>query len=168
VVKRSGLWGGTALQRITISVDDALAEEFDRLSNDRGYQGRSEAVRDLMRDVVNARRLEQQDGYCVANLSYTYNHHERNLATRLMDMQHEHHQLIVATAHVHLDHEHCLETVMLKGLVKEVRDFSDELRAERGVRHGVLNVIPVDPTGHHAHPGAHDHDEAAHLAPLPG
>ncbi len=156
------------MQRVTISIDDALAEEFDALSNSRGYKNRSEAVRDVLREVVNARRLEQKDGYCVANLSYTYNHHERSLASRLTAMQHEHHQLVLATAHVHLDHDHCLETVMLKGPVKEVRGFANELQAERGVRHGVLNIIPVDVGGEHSHPKAHHHGAGGHLAPLPG
>ena len=37
------------MQRFTISLDDALAAEFDRLIAERGYGNRSEAVRDLLR-----------------------------------------------------------------------------------------------------------------------
>ena len=37
------------MRRITISVDDKLAEQFDELTARHGYQTRSEAFRDLLR-----------------------------------------------------------------------------------------------------------------------
>lgn len=37
------------MERFTISLDDALASEFDALIAERGYDNRSEAVRDLLR-----------------------------------------------------------------------------------------------------------------------
>ena len=37
------------MERFTISLDDALAAEFDRLMAEHGYANRSEAVRDLLR-----------------------------------------------------------------------------------------------------------------------
>jgi CopG family transcriptional regulator, nickel-responsive regulator len=46
--------------------------------------------------------------------------------------------------HVHLDHDNCLETLILRGHTEEVRHLADHIAAERGVRHGQLNVIPVD------------------------
>jgi len=157
------------MQRVTISVDDILADEFDTVSRARGYQSRSEAVRDLVRAAVNEHRLGQGGGHCVANLSYIYNHHTRVLATRLMDMQHGHHDLVLATTHVHLDHEHCLETVMLKGAVEQVRAFADEIQAERGVRYAQLNIVPVDLTADHpSHDHPHHHDAHAHLSPRVG
>lgn len=156
------------MQRVTVSLDDSLAEAFDALARARGYQSRSEAVRDLMREAVTARRLEQDDGWCVANLSYVYNHHERSLASRLAAVGHAHHDRVMATAHVHLDHDHCLETMMLKGPVSEVRALAQEIQAERGVRHGMLNIIDVTPGDAHAHPHTHHHHGAEHLSPHPG
>ena len=37
------------MQRITITVDDDLMDDVDRLIERRGYQNRSEAFRDLAR-----------------------------------------------------------------------------------------------------------------------
>jgi CopG family nickel-responsive transcriptional regulator len=87
----------------------------------------------------------------VANLSYVYNHHERELAERLTSIQHAHHDLTVSTMHAHLDHDQCIETVMLKGPVKRVREFAEEIIAERGVRHGVLNLVNVEFGAPHTH-----------------
>ena len=37
------------MQRVTISIDDKIAEAFDALIAKRGYKNRSEAFRDLLR-----------------------------------------------------------------------------------------------------------------------
>ncbi|MDP2795381.1 MAG: nickel-responsive transcriptional regulator NikR [Sulfurisoma sp.] len=152
------------MQRFTISLDEDLAREFDRLIAERGYRNRSEAVRDLLRGQLEAARQQPAAaGHCVANLSYVYNHHERDLAERLTTLQHGHHDLTVATLHAHLDHDNCLESVILKGPTARVRAFAEALTAERGVRHGSLNVVAVEvaqsshghgyaPKGKAAHP----------------
>lgn len=133
------------MQRFTISLDEDLALAFDQLIRSRGYTNRSEAIRDMLRQALEHTRLARQEApHCVASLSYVYNHHERQLAERLTDHQHRAHDLVVSTMHVHLDHDHCLEAVILRGATEEVRRFADRLSAERGVRHGLLNLIPVD------------------------
>ena len=149
------------MERITISIDKELAVEFDRLIAARGYKNRSEAVRDLVRSNLEAARTATGGaGHCVANLSYVYNHHERELAERLTALQHGQHDLTVATLHAHLDHENCLESVILRGPTQAVRSFSDALIAERGVRHGQLNLVAVEISGRHDHD--HHHDNSPH------
>lgn len=141
------------MERFTISLDEDLAKEFDRLIAERGYQNRSEAVRDLLRKQLEAARFEQDAAqYCVASLSYVFNHHERTLAERLTQVQHDHHDLMVATLHAHLDHDHCIESVILKGATAEVRRFANALAAERGVRHAQLNIVSLELDTHqHSH-----------------
>ena len=153
------------MERITISLDAELAAEFDRLIGERGYKNRSEAMRDLLRSHLEAaRRQRGEASHCVANLSYVYNHHERDLAERLTELQHGHHDLTVATLHAHLDHDNCLESVVLKGPVASVRGFADALVAERGVRHGSLNIVSVEvDQGHHGHGYAPRGKAIAHL-----
>lgn len=140
------------MERITISLDEALAREFDALIARRGYQNRSEAIRDLLREHLEAARQNEDAGQCVANLSYVYDHHARDLAERLTRLQHDHHDLTVATMHAHLDHDNCLESVILRGPTASVRAFADALTAERGVRHGRINIVSVEAAN-----GAHDH-----------
>ncbi len=154
------------MERITMAIDEALAKEFDALIAKRGYASRSEAMRDLLRREIEANRVRYEaKSYCVASLSYVYNHHVRDLAERLTGAQHEHHDLVVATMHVHLDHEHCLETVALKGPTAAVRSFAQRIEAERGVRHTQINLITVEPGDKHVMPGAHQHHGHMHLIP---
>jgi CopG family nickel-responsive transcriptional regulator len=153
------------MQRVTISIEDSLAREFDLLRKRRGHTNRSEAVRDLLRREIEAHRQWREHGQCVATLSYVYDHHARNLAERLADAQHAHHDLVTSAMHVHLDHVHCLETVVLKGPTPSVRAFADSLLAERGVRHGQLNVVTVDTSDKHNAAAVHHHRGRLHLIP---
>lgn len=143
------------MERFTISLDANLATAFDELIKERGYATRSEAVRDILRTQLQ-RSAEKRDtkGTCVANLSYVYNHHERELAERLTALQHAQHDLTVSTMHAHLDHDECIETVLLRGPIKRVREFAEEIIAERGVRHGVLNLTNVELGLQHSHGGS--------------
>ncbi|MDD5029539.1 MAG: nickel-responsive transcriptional regulator NikR [Rhodoferax sp.] len=162
------------MERITLSIDTSLAQEFDQLIAQRGYKNRSEAVRDLLRShLEDQRQASDQDGHCVANLSYVYNHHERDLAERLTTLQHDQHNLTLATLHAHLDHDNCIESVLLRGSTAAVRQFANALTAERGVRHGQLNLVSVQVDGHHTHPHSHAHGEGGdalhshvHLKPM--
>ena len=146
------------MKRLTMSLDDNLADAFEALVRDRGYENRSEAFRDLLRhDLGEIRRVERPDGPCIATLSYLYNHHQRELASRLTDMQHERHELTVATTHAHLDHDHCIETVILRGRTDKVQAFAQSVIAQPGVSYGHLHLVPV--ALRHAH--GHDHLQAA-------
>ncbi len=146
------------MERFTISLNQALAREFDDLIRRRGYRNRSEAVRDMLRGDLEANRLAQGEApYCVGALSYVYNHHARALAERITSLQHEHHDLVLSSMHVHLDHDNCLETVMLRGKTEHIRQFANSLMAEPEVRHGQLNLVPVDMDPSHGHSHVHSH-----------
>jgi CopG family transcriptional regulator, nickel-responsive regulator len=141
------------MQRVTITIDDDLAAEIDAFMAGRGYDNRSEAIRDLARSGLSQSNLEvAQDRHCVATLSYIYDHAARELPKRLTQDFHAHHGLAQATLHVHLDHDSCLEVTVLKGRSAEVKVFADHVIAERGVRHGHIAYMPAD-----AGPHRHDH-----------
>jgi CopG family nickel-responsive transcriptional regulator len=141
------------MQRFTITLDAQLVALFEKFMQARGYQNRSEAIRDLIRERLDSVRLEQSpQGGCMASLTYVYNHHQRELASRLTEEQHAHHDLVVSTLHVHLDHDNCMETVILQGQVERVQDFANTVVAQPGVRHGRLYLLPVETTqSAHAH-----------------
>jgi CopG family nickel-responsive transcriptional regulator len=133
------------MQRITITVDDELVAAIDRIIAACGYQNRSEAIRDLARAGI-TQLQEQSDNpqSGVAALVYVYDHQERALAKRLTGSFHEHHDLSVATMHVHLDHDSCMEIAVLRGAMRDVRQFARHVVSERGVRHGRLVTVPVE------------------------
>ncbi len=146
------------MQRVTITLDDELMTELDAIIAARGYQNRSEAIRDLaragIRDAVSSLGSARD---CVAALVYVYDHAARQLSKRLTSAYHDHHQLSLASLHVHLDHDTCLEVTVLRGRGEEVQHFGEHVIAERGVRHGKLVPMPVEQTGGGGHGHPHDH-----------
>lgn len=136
------------MQRVTITLDDALAAELDALAQRRGHQNRSEAVRDLLRAGLQQNAAsEGASGPSLGALVYTYAHEQRDLARRLTHAFHHHHDLSVSSMHLHLSSETCLEVAVLRGDAAELRHFAEHVMAERGVRHGRLVLLPDGGTG---------------------
>jgi CopG family nickel-responsive transcriptional regulator len=133
------------MQRVTITIDDELMAELDRIITARGYQNRSEAIRDLARAGIReaADTLDQKRD-CVAALVYVYDHNARQLSKRLADTFHHHHELSLASIHAHLDHDSCMEVTILRGKTSEVQHFAEHVIAERGVHHGRVVLVPTD------------------------
>ena len=138
------------MQRVTITLDDELMRDLDRCVKLRGYQSRSEAVRDMvragLRDTAAGAGVEND---CIAALVYLYDHHTRELAKRLTNAFHHHHGLSLASLHVHLDEQNCMEVSVLRGNGNDVRHFAEHIVAERGVKHGKLFALPAPQP--HAH-----------------
>ena len=147
------------MNRVTIVLDDELLEEVDRMVKVRGYQNRSEAIRDLTRGGLRQAGENIDTGECVAALVYAYDHDERDLPKRLAKTFHDHHDVIVSALQVYVDHQSSLQVSVLRGKSVDVRHLADHVIAERGVRYGRLVMVPAEerPETHVHHKGAHRH-----------
>jgi CopG family nickel-responsive transcriptional regulator len=158
------------MQRVTITLDDDLMAELDAIIAARGYQNRSEAIRDLARaGIREAAEHVHPRRECVAALVYVYDHEARQLSKRLTKAFHDHHELSQASLHVHLDHDTCLEVTVLRGKSGDVQHFGERVIAERGVRHGRLVPMPLDaPVKSSTRKrSAHHHHHHGQAAPKP-
>ena len=136
------------MQRVTITVDDELMSELDGLIARRGYQNRSEAIRDLARAGLRLAATETSPVQaCVGALVYVYDHDTRELPKRLAHAFHDDRALSVSTLHVHLTHQTCLEVTVLRGQADQIRHLAEHVIAERGVRHGQLVMLPYTTGG---------------------
>lgn len=134
------------MQRITITLDDKLMDDLDRMIEQHGYQNRSEAIRDFARaGMQQASQEAGKSGNCVAALVYVYDHTARDLSKKLVENFHGHHDLSLATLHVHLDDDSCMEVTALKGASGDVKHLAEHVIAERGVRYGRVVMIPTAP-----------------------
>lgn len=128
------------LSRIGISLDKELLDSFDKVIEEKGYENRSEAFRDLIRDVLVKREWEQADDNeeRVAVVTLVYDHHKHDLGHKLTHMQHDNHSVIVSTMHVHMDEINCLEVLILKGKASAILDLGNKLISTKGVKLGRL------------------------------
>ncbi len=123
------------LVRFGISLDKELLRKFDQLIRGKQYSNRSEALRDLIRESLVKKEWESNREVFGA-ITFVYNHHQRKLVGKLMDIQHQYHDCIISTQHIHLDGSNCLEIVAVKGCSKEVEDLFWKIKSAKGVKHG--------------------------------
>ena len=127
------------LVRFGVSLEKSLLDRFDVLIRERQYTNRSEALRDLIRRELVQR--EWQGGSDVAGaITLIYDHHKRDVRSKVTDTQHAFQEAIISTQHIHLDHHNCLEIVAARGKAEEVRKLADALRSIKGVRHATLSM----------------------------
>lgn len=129
-----------AITRFGISLDDTLLERFDRLIGGKGYESRSEAIRDLIRDSIVRGEWEAGTAEAAGTITLLYNHHTRELQDSLTHLQHRHHSLIQFSMHIHLDEHNCLEILVVRGKGREIKKIADRLIGTKGVKHGKLTL----------------------------
>jgi CopG family transcriptional regulator, nickel-responsive regulator len=139
------------LSRIGVSLDSDLLHRFDRMISEKGYDNRSEAFRDLIREWLVSSVVAVSNATIVGTVTLIYDHHTRLLPEKLADLQHEHHDVVISTLHAHLDHDTCLEVVLLRGRSRDVQQLADKLISTKGVRHGRLVMSSPDMVSPHRH-----------------
>ena len=132
------------IERIGVSVERDLLAKFDKLIDSQGYENRSEAIRDLIRQQLNRKAVGDPKAKAVAAVCIVYNHHSTKLMERLTSLQHSHLLETVSSMHVHLDHYNCMEVIVLKGSVGQINKVADNIISQKGVKLGQVNIVPVD------------------------
>ncbi len=124
-------------KRFGVSIDENLLERFDAMIEERSYNNRSEAIRDMIRDRLVEREWEE-DEEVMGVVTVLYDHHKKHLSDDLTHLQHDYHDLILSTTHLHVDEKNCLELIAVQGKGKEVKEVADQLISTKGVIHGKL------------------------------
>lgn len=134
----------STLKRFGISMEGSLLRRFDSLVKQRGYENRSEAIRDLVREALIQQTWEDGEQIIAGSILLFYDHHQRNLMEEMTKIQHSVHDVILATTHFHLNHDSCLELIVVKGKAKDIQELSNKLTSLKGVSYGNFTVAPVE------------------------
>jgi len=124
--------------RFGVAMDSALLDKFDHLIVKKGYQNRSEAIRNLVRNNLVEEDWKAGNKETVGTITIVYSHSVREITDTLTELQHHYHAEIISCMHVHLDEHNCLEVLAVKGKVGNIKKIADKLIATRGVKHGKL------------------------------
>ena len=130
------------ITRFGVSIGSSLLEKFDELIKVKGYTNRSEAIRDLIRNMlVQTEWSDKTDtNELIGTITIVYEHLTREIGNRLTDIAHDHHNLVISSMHAHLTHASCLEVILVKGPGSQIRSFADRIISIRGVKHGKLVI----------------------------
>lgn len=126
--------------RFGVAMDDDLLAKFDKVIESKSYENRSEAIRDLVRNLLVEEEWAAGDAETVGTITLVYDHHVHDLQDTLTDLQHNLHEDIISSIHVHLDAHNCLEVLIVKGQGGAIKAAADRLIGTKGVKHGRLTM----------------------------
>jgi CopG family nickel-responsive transcriptional regulator len=135
------------VERIGVSVDKKLLLKFDKLIAKQGYQSRSEAIRDLVRQRLSEEQVSDPKAKAVAAVILVYDHHSTKLMEKLLGLQHSHLLQTISAMHIHLNEHDCLEVVVLRGHVSEIKKTAENIVSLKGVKLGRINFVAMEQDG---------------------
>ncbi|WP_457640419.1 nickel-responsive transcriptional regulator NikR [Persephonella sp.] len=124
--------------RFSVSLPETLLKELDNRVINKGYASRSELIRDLIRELIIEDKWQNEAEEVVGVLTVIYDHHQRELTQKMIDIQHSKYVNIMCNTHVHLDHHNCLETIIIKGKPSEIEKIAIEIGGLKGVKFAKL------------------------------
>ena len=128
------------VSRFSVSINKKLLAELDHMCREKGYDNRSLAIADMIRDHLIEHRQQLGTREIAGSITLVYDHHKHHLQDLLTDLQHEHREVVIATLHAHLDHDNCLEVLLVRGRAADIKQLADELIGAKGVKHGKLTI----------------------------
>jgi len=131
------------LYRFGVSMEHDLIQKFDNYLEKRGFYNRSEAIRDLVRQLLAKEKVEIKNDIVFGVISFIYNHHQRELEEKITDYQHENYKSIISTTHIHIDEKNCLEIVLMKDRAKKIKKIAEEIFSLKGVKNGQVSFLSL-------------------------
>ena len=137
------------LERIGVSLEKELLSDFDKLIEKQGYQSRSEALRDLIRQQLSEHTIENPETHAIGAIVLVYDHHATKVMQKLTSLQHNHLLETISSMHVHMDAHECMEIIVLKGKVGDIKKMGEEIVSIKGVKLGKVNLVESHSTHSH-------------------
>ena len=122
------------LTRFGVSLDKDLLELFDKQIKAQSYETRSKAISDLIKEYVEV---------LAGAVTFLYSHHNKDLVSKLLEVQHESHDLIISMQHIHLDHDTCLEILAIRGESSLVKSLYYKIKALKGIKLASISATAI-------------------------
>jgi len=128
------------VERVGVSFEPELLKKFDVLIRKKGYNNRSEAIRDLIRKMLIESEVKENGVEVIGAIGIIYNHDKGNVTNRLLHLQHQFSRNILSTAHIHMNKRTCFEVLIVRGSFKKLKNLADNINALKGVNNGELFI----------------------------
>lgn len=129
------------VNRISISLPDDLHAELDVMVAERGFESRSQAINDMLRQHLAEHKLEKGDEVMVGTITILYNNATRGLQKTIADLQYRYLDEVISSLHVHLTDNQTMEVILVQGPAQTVQRIANEIIALRGVITGKLQLM---------------------------
>jgi CopG family transcriptional regulator, nickel-responsive regulator len=120
------------LVRFGVAMERGLLADFDRRIAERGYENRSEAIRDLVRADL-TRAAFDQGATVIATLTVVYAPAVRAELLQLCDPEGNQPEVIMASQQVRIDRTRHLETFIVRATAEKLAELAGKLAGTKGV-----------------------------------
>ena len=117
-----------------ITIDQDILKNLEKLMQLFNYRSRSKVINEALELYISERSLLMNRGKATGIVLIIYNHHKRNIEYKITHIQHKHLDSIIGTFHLHLDEENCMEAIIVKGGIENIRNLVGELEGTRDLR----------------------------------
>lgn len=138
------------VSRIGVSLEPELLRKFDESIAKKGYVSRSEAIRDLVRDSLAENEWKDSDAHMTGVVVIIYNCSVADVCERMNSVFSKNSDLIDFKVDMTLDDSNVMMTVFVTGKLSELKSFSTDITAVKGVLRGKLTMVsPSKVNMHH-------------------
>jgi len=116
--------------RTGISFEPKLLRMFDSFIKEKGYNNRSEAINDIIRD----RLTHHHESEVIGTIKVIYDQRAGHYGKNVSNLQHDYHCQIVSSMHTYLDHHNCLELIVVKGKLDRINKMMARIKNTEGVK----------------------------------
>ncbi|MCU4800004.1 transcriptional regulator, CopG family [Halomicrobium zhouii] len=130
---------------VSISMPDELEHRIDEFAEDHGYTGRSEIVREAVRNLMSEfedKRLEDRELMAIVTVLFDYE--TTAVEEKMMHLRHDHEDLVASNFHSHVGDRYCMELFVLEGQLEDISSFVGRVRATKDTLSVDYSVLPVD------------------------
>lgn len=114
---------------ISISLNENIINELDKLQNSLGFSGRSEIVRASVRNLLlEEKRIDELEGVLHSVLLVI---HDEKSDQEISEMRHGYDKIINTHIHNKIDKDRCLEIFVLFGDAKEIKKMTKKFQGNR-------------------------------------
>jgi len=118
---------------VSVSLNDDILSEIDKLQKALGFSGRSEIVRAGIRNLLAEEKDRQNlSGHLFAVLLAI---HDEKSDDQVTEMGHGYDKLITTHIHNKIEGDRCLEIFLLKGDAEEVKDMTKKFQSNKKMDH---------------------------------
>ena len=124
---------------VSISLNDEIVAELDKLQKALGFSGRSEIVRAGIRTLL----AEEKDRQNLSGSLYAIllAVHDEKSDDQVVQMEHDYDKLIGTHIHNKIDGDRCLEIFFLRGDASEIKNMTKKFQTNKKMDHVKLIAL---------------------------
>jgi CopG family nickel-responsive transcriptional regulator len=129
------------VDRISISLPEGLHAELDLMVAERGFESRSQAIKDMLRQHLVEHKVQTGKQVMVGTITLLYNNASNGLQKTLAELQYQHVNEVISSLHVHLMDNQTMEVILVQGPVQLLQSIANAMITQRGVITGKLQLV---------------------------